>query len=56
MFITHQDDDHRAFVEYLRKGTPIRLHTKQDQITGQWTASFIAEVFSDRTNSEYKAP
>ena len=36
MFIANQEDYRRAFVEYLRKGTPIRLDTKQTETRDQY--------------------
>ena len=36
MIVTNQDEYRRAFVEYLRKGTPIRLQTKQATTSGQY--------------------
>jgi SPP1 gp7 family putative phage head morphogenesis protein len=36
MIVTNQDEYRRAFVEYLRKGTPIRLQTKQAATSGQY--------------------
>lgn len=36
MIVTNQDEYRRAFVEYLRKGTPIRLQTKQTETSGQY--------------------
>lgn len=36
MIVTDQDEYRRAFVEYLRKGTPIRLQTKQTATSGQY--------------------
>lgn len=36
MIVTNEDEYRRAFVEYLRKGTPIRLQTKQAATSGQY--------------------
>lgn len=36
MIVTKQDEYRRAIVEYLRKGTPIRLGTKQTETSGQY--------------------
>lgn len=36
MYITDQDEYRRAFVEYLRRGTPIRLRTKQTGLGAQY--------------------
>lgn len=48
MFITNQEEYRRAFVEYLRKGTPIRLGTKQAQTSGPyvWRTQHDAKVRS----------